>query len=62
MANPHVDIQIKAKPQGRTASIIHWLVTNVERVERPEKVQLTFDCAGRAVIAELKEREKVEPR
>jgi len=44
---------------GRVAKIVRWLIDNQERVSRPERVQLTFDCAGRSVEAELKEREKV---
>jgi hypothetical protein len=40
---------------------MRWLVANAERVTRPQKIQLTFDCAGSSVSAEVKERERVEP-
>jgi hypothetical protein len=60
MANPHLDIKIETRPWSRTSNIIAWLMANVERIEKPNKVQVTFDCAGRSVVAELKEREKVE--
>jgi hypothetical protein len=46
--------------EGRTGRIVRWLAENVQRVEGPEKVQLTFDCAGRAVSVELKERQRIE--
>lgn len=48
-------------PSGRIGQIIQWLFDNAERIDRLDKVQLTFHCAGRAVIAEIKEREKVVP-
>lgn len=45
---------------GRLARMVRWLIDNRDRVDRPNKVQVTFDCAGRSVVVELKEREKIE--
>jgi len=34
---------------------VDWLRANAERVEALDKVQLTFDCAGRGVSVTVKE-------
>jgi len=56
-----VDDSTEVTVTGRVAMIMRWLVANAERVTRPQKIQLTFDCAGSSVSAEVKERERVEP-
>jgi hypothetical protein len=39
----------------RVEQIVDWLRANAERVEALDKVQLTFDCAGRGVSVTVKE-------
>jgi len=46
---------------GRVAVLVRWLAANVGRVTRPDRVQVTFDCAGSTVHATVKESEPVEP-
>lgn len=52
------DICVQLRPSGerRLVKIQRWLTSNAERIARPEKVQLTFDCAGGKVVVEVKER------
>ena len=44
---------------GRVETMVRWLVKNEGRVNRPSKVQVTFDCAGKQVSAEVKRRERI---
>jgi hypothetical protein len=41
---------------GRAARLIHFLARQAERINKPEKMQITFDCAGNSFSVELKER------
>jgi len=45
--------------RGRVEALVRWLVRNEERITQPAKVQVTFDCAGGQVSAEVKQREQV---
>ena len=45
---------------GRIAAIVRWLISRRHKVEAPNRVQLTFDCAGQSVSAETREREQVD--
>ena len=47
--------------RGRVEALVRWLVRNEERITQPAKVQVTFDCAGPVVNAQLSEREQVTP-
>ena len=47
--------------RGRVEALVRWVVQNEERITRPTKVQVTFDCAGKTVSAEVRERERVTP-
>jgi hypothetical protein len=55
-----VDDSSETVMTGRVATIMRWLAANVERVTLPQKIQITFDCAGASVSAEVKERERVK--
>ena len=44
---------------GRVETMVRWLVKNEPRISRPSKVQVTFDCAGQQVSAEVKQREQI---
>ena len=46
---------------GRVERLVRWLEANAERISRPEKVQVTFDCAGSTVHATVKVSESVDP-
>ncbi len=52
----NVYVKVNAAGEARLVKIAQWLQGNAERIARPEKVQLTFDCAGSKVIVEVKER------
>lgn len=43
----------------RTAKIVRWLLDRSERIERMERVRITFNCSGQTVSTELSEAEKV---
>ena len=45
---------------GRVETMVRWLVKNGDRISRPSKVQVTFDCSDRQVSAEIKRRERIE--
>ena len=44
---------------GRVETMVRWLVRNEPRINRLPKVQVTFDCAGQQVSAEVKQREQI---
>lgn len=44
---------------GRVAVMVRWLAANAQRITRPDKVQVVFDCAGTTVSAAVTERERV---
>ena len=46
--------------RGRVAGIVRWLAENEGRLTQPRRVQVTFDCAGSSVSAEVKQREQVD--
>ena len=46
--------------RGRMAVMVRWLVSRSQRLMASDKVAVTFDCAGRKVSAEIKERELVD--
>jgi len=46
--------------RGRIALIVRWLVARAERLMIPDRLAVTFDCAGSSVSAEVKEREAVD--
>jgi len=46
--------------EGRAETIVRWIVGRLAEIEEPEKVGLTFDCAGSAVSVEVKKRERVD--
>jgi len=48
------------KLEGRLAMMVTWLVRRAERVTAPDNIQVTFNCAGSRVSAEVKERESVD--
>jgi len=45
---------------GRLAVLVRWLVKNPQRIQSPQNVQITFNCAAAKVSVEIKEREPVE--
>ncbi len=45
----------------RVMAMIQWLLLRHDRVTQAERLQLTFDCAGGRVSAEVKERETLDP-
>jgi hypothetical protein len=51
----------KVEVGERVSTMVRWLILRRERVAAPEKVRIAFDCAGSAVSAEVKERERVNP-
>lgn len=50
------------QPGSRADTIVRWLLENEDEVSRPQKVQITFDCAGRTVAVEVKKRSRIEAR
>lgn len=54
------DGQQRYQLTGRVAAMVRWLAARAERLMVPEKIAVTFDCAGSRVSAEVKEREKVD--
>lgn len=45
----------KPEDRNRLNRIIEWLRRNKTRVEKPDRVQLTFNCAGGRICTEIKE-------
>jgi len=41
--------------------MVLWVLTQAERLVALDRVQVTFDCAGSTVSAEVRERERVDP-
>jgi len=46
--------------KGRVETMVRWLARNEARITGPAKLQVTFDCAGKTVSAEVKRRERIE--
>lgn len=50
---------MEEQPTGQDANrlkrIIEWLKRNQERIESPDRIQLTFNCAGGRICTEIKE-------
>jgi len=44
---------------GRVETMVRWLARNEARITGASKLQVTFDCAGKTVSAEVRERERV---
>ena len=44
---------------GRLETIIAWLLENQHRLSS-DRLQIVFDCAGRSVSVEIKERYRVD--
>ena len=44
---------------GRVAKIVLWLLQKADRIERMERVRITFNCSGGTVSTELSEAERV---
>jgi len=44
---------------GRVAKILLWLLSKADRIERMERVRITFNCSGGTVSTELSEAERV---
>lgn len=42
------------------AMIVRWLLQAGVQVVMPEKVQVTFDCAGSNVSVEVRQREQLQ--
>ncbi len=54
-----VEVQVENKTLqvgGRVARLIGFLAEQAERINGPEKLQVTFNCAGNSFNVELKER------
>jgi hypothetical protein len=45
----------------RVVSMMCWIINRMDRVCKPERLRITFDCAGPSVSAEILERERAEP-
>jgi hypothetical protein len=54
-----VDNGREYNPTGRVELLVRWLCQQMARVSGPEKVQVTFDCAGQRASVEVKERSSV---
>ena len=44
---------------GRVARIVMWLLQKADRIERMERVRITFNCSGKTISTELNEAERV---
>jgi hypothetical protein len=47
-------------PEGRQADLIRWLLEYRERIEKAEKIQVTFDLAGERIHASIRQNYKVK--
>jgi len=55
-----LDGEQRIELSSRVAAMVRWLAEQTERVSVPDKIAVTFDCAGSKVSAEVREREPVD--
>ena len=55
-----VDGQNHNVTDKRAVKIVLWLIHRLDEITS-ERFQLTFDCAGNDVRAEIKTRERIDP-
>lgn len=61
MIEIHNNGQVYLITTERVEQIIRWLVTNERRMMLPDRMQVTFHCAGERVMrVEVKELEKLD--
>jgi len=59
----HTRIQIGGEARlvpVRVARMVAWLMSNADQVCAPKKVQVSFDCAGSSILAEVRRQEDVQ--
>jgi hypothetical protein len=47
--------------RGRPAMIATWIAKEAERITRPKKISVMFDCDGSSLMTTVKVRERVDP-
>jgi hypothetical protein len=57
-----VDVSVDGRKRPlspRLAGIIQWLLLKEPHIIRSQKIQLTFDCAHKNIIAEISEKDQI---